>query len=179
MHARGSSDPYKSACPTCRAPFPIGTVTYFIPCTVLYRPNANRCIPTSVKPDLSIVPEKYHRFISPPLRRVFLDGREDNSHVQVELLNAEIARLEERVTSLNRDNDLLVDRCNSAQGELARLARCKAKADALKVKEVLNRLIVLILCLFLLALSLQSTQLPVAWRANWRWYWFKFVTRTP
>jgi len=27
---------------------------------------------------MSIVPDKYHTFISPPLRRVFLDVREDN-----------------------------------------------------------------------------------------------------
>ena len=144
----------------------------------LYRPKANRYIPTSVKPDMSIVPKKYHKFIFPPLRRVFLDGREDNSHVVNEILNAEIAALEERVTSLNRDNILLVDRCNSAQRELAHLSSCKAEADALKVKEVLNRLIVLIICLFFLALSLRFTRLPVAWCTNWRWYWFKFVTRT-
>ncbi|KAF8498555.1 hypothetical protein F5888DRAFT_1612373 [Russula emetica] len=124
-HARGSSDTYEATCPTCRAPFPI------------------------VTPDMSIVPKKYQTFISPPLRRVFLDAREDNSRVVIENLNAEISTLKERVTSLKRDKVLLIDRCDSAQSALtrlradertARLASRKAKADALENKEKLNRL---------------------------------------
>jgi len=95
---------------------------------------------------MSIIPEKYHNFISLPLRRVFLDAREDNTRaVMIESLNAEIA-------ALNRDKDLFQDRYDSAQGELARLraneraarfaafACSKARADALKDKANLNYL---------------------------------------
>jgi hypothetical protein len=101
-----------------------------------------------VTPDLSIVPRKYHPFISPPLRRVFLDAREDNSRAVVESLNAENAALKKRVTSLERHNDLLTDSCNSAHStvvcletdeESARLASYKARADALKDRQNLNR----------------------------------------
>jgi hypothetical protein len=75
-----------------------------------------------VTPDLSIVPNKYHTFISPPLRRVFLDTREDNSRAVIENLNAENAALKERVTLLERDKDLLTDRCNAAHSTVARLS---------------------------------------------------------
>jgi hypothetical protein len=56
-------------------------------------------------PDMSIVPTKYHTYISPPLRPVFLDALEDNSRAVIENLNAEIAALKGRVASLERDND--------------------------------------------------------------------------
>ena len=104
---------------------------------------------TSVTPDLSIVSKKYHNFISPALRRVFLDTREDNSRVVVENLNTENAALKERVTSLERNNDILTDQCNSMHGALARLStdeetarleNYKATADAAKDKQNLNRL---------------------------------------
>ncbi|KAI0280860.1 hypothetical protein BC826DRAFT_924056 [Russula brevipes] len=115
-HARGSSDPYEATCPTCRAPFPI------------------------VTPDMSIVPKKYHVFISPPLRRVFLGDSpvaEDSGAIE-EGLRAEIAVLDARVASLRRDKDLLMDRCEAAQSAVARLttderaarlARDKARED--------------------------------------------------
>jgi hypothetical protein len=102
-----------------------------------------------VTPDLSIVPKKYHTFISPPLRRVFLDTREDNSRAVIKDLNVENAALKERVTLLERDKDLLTDRCNAAHSavarlsddeQTARLANYKARSDALKDKQNLNRL---------------------------------------
>jgi hypothetical protein len=102
-----------------------------------------------VTPDLSIVPNKYHAFISPPLRRVFLDTREDNSPAVIKSLNAENAALKGRVTLLERDKDLLTDRCDSADSTLAcvrddyhaaYLARCKAEADASEDQQNLNRL---------------------------------------
>ncbi|KAI0288456.1 hypothetical protein BC826DRAFT_884626, partial [Russula brevipes] len=46
-HIRVSPGSYQSTCPTCRAPFP------------------------TVQADLSVIPKKYHVFISPPLRRVY------------------------------------------------------------------------------------------------------------
>jgi predicted RNase H-like nuclease (RuvC/YqgF family) len=104
-----------------------------------------------VTPDMSIVPKKYHTFISPPLRRVFLDAREDNrdSCAVIENLNEDIAVLRERVTSLKRDKDLLMNRCESAQSVVARLsaderntrvANRKARVDALEDKQEINRL---------------------------------------
>ncbi len=101
---------------------------------------------------MSIVPKKYHTFISPPLRRVFLgDAREDNnnSRAVIENLGAQIAELQERVMSLNHDKLLLMDRCESAQSALvrlrsderaARLANRKAKAEALVDKRNLDLL---------------------------------------
>jgi hypothetical protein len=100
---------------------------------------------------MSIVPKKYHTFISPPLRRVFLDAQEDgrDSRAVIENLNEEITLLKERVTSLKRDKDLLMDRCEIAQSVVAhlraderttRVANSKARADALEDKKNLNRL---------------------------------------
>src|SRR5258708_2897905 len=97
-------------------------------------------------PDKSTVPKKYRNFISPSLRRVFLDAQEDNSREVIENLNAEIAALKKRVTSLNRDKDLLMDRCDSesahtstrlrAEGRsTAHLASGKARADDNKLRD--------------------------------------------
>ena len=111
--------------------------------------NANKHIPTLVTLDFTIVPKKYHNFISPPLRRVFLDAQEDNSRAVIENLNAEVAALRERVASLSRDKGLLMDRCESAHSALTRLradertARTEnrtARAAALKDQEDLDRL---------------------------------------
>ena len=62
---------------------------------------------------MSIVPKKYHTFISRPLRRVFLDAREDSSRAEIEYLNKKIA-------ALNHDKVVLVARCDSAQSAIAR-----------------------------------------------------------
>lgn len=99
--------------------------------------------------DFTIVPKKYHSFISPPLRRVFLDAQEDNSRAVIQNLNAEVAALKERVASLKNDKALLIDRCDSAHSALTRLradertARSEnrtARAAALKDQENLDRL---------------------------------------
>ncbi|KAI0305822.1 hypothetical protein B0F90DRAFT_1623976 [Multifurca ochricompacta] len=96
-HVRASRDPYEATCPTCRAPFPI------------------------VIPDMSMIPKKYHVFISPSLRRVYLGDGEDNSRTIIDNLNTEIAILRARVGMLKRDKDLLMDRCEAAQSALSRL----------------------------------------------------------
>jgi len=74
---------------------------------------------------MTIVPKKYHTFISPPLRRVFLgnDGGQEGPSAAAVIadLNAEIAALKVRVGSLVRDKGLLMDRCEAAQSALARL----------------------------------------------------------
>ena len=90
-------------------------------------------------PDMSIIPNKYHTFISPPLRRVFLDAPGHNSYAMIKNLNAEISALKERVTSLKRDKDRLEDRCQSAQSTVAALRLKERKARlALEDKQNLN-----------------------------------------
>lgn len=91
---------------------------------------------------MSIVPKKYHTFISPSLRRVFLDTREDNSPEIISGLNTENSALKERVIVLERDNNLLMDRCESARIELAILSADEqtARVEALEDKEKLDRL---------------------------------------
>jgi hypothetical protein len=70
---------------------------------------------------MSIVPRKYHVFITPPLRRVFLGDVDDSSREAIEKLNAENAALKSRVGALGLDKELLMDRCEAAQCALARL----------------------------------------------------------
>jgi hypothetical protein len=50
-----------------------------------------------------MTPRKYHAYIS-PLRRVFLDAREDDSRAVVGNLNEEIAAFKERVALLEFAN---------------------------------------------------------------------------
>jgi hypothetical protein len=98
---------------------------------------------------MSIVPTKYHVFISPPLRRVFLGDGDDPSKEVIENLEAEVAALKVRVVSLKRDKALLMDRCDAAQFALtrltaderaARLARDEAREDARVAKQNLKNL---------------------------------------
>jgi hypothetical protein len=98
-------------------------------------------------PNMSIVPKKYHTFISSPLRRVFLEN--DASRALIDDLNAENKRLHTHVASLKRDKNLLMDRCEAAQSaaskltaneRAARLAREKAKEEARLAKLNLERL---------------------------------------
>ena len=105
---------------------------------------------TLVVPDMSIVPNKYHAFVSSPLRRVFLDAPGNDSRavletsrikeVTIKNLNAEIAALNERVTSLERDKVLLSDRYQSAKNAVATLRLKERNARfALEDKLELNR----------------------------------------
>ena len=71
-----------------------------------------------VTPDMSLIPKKYHVFISPSLRRVVYLG-EDTSRA-VDSLNTEITLLKVRVGTLERDKDLLMDRCETAQSAVSR-----------------------------------------------------------
>lgn len=88
-------------------------------------------------PNMSIVPKKYHAFISSPLRRVFFE--DDASRAEIDDLKAEITALHTRVTSLKRDKNLLMGRCEAAHSAVnrlttdersARLARDKAQEEA-------------------------------------------------
>ncbi|KAH9027765.1 hypothetical protein EDB84DRAFT_1400925 [Lactarius hengduanensis] len=112
-HVRASRDPYEATCPTCRAPFPI------------------------VTPDMSMIPKKYHVFISPSLRRVYLGDGEDTSRALIDDLNTEITLLKARVGTLRRDKDLLMDRCEAAQSAVSRLTSDErnARLELVKAKE--------------------------------------------
>jgi hypothetical protein len=87
---------------------------------------------------MSTVPDKYHTFISSPLRRVFLDAPEGNSRAVIKKLNAEIAALKERVTSLECDKVLLSDRYQSAKSTVATL-RLKERNARLALEDKQNR----------------------------------------
>ena len=98
---------------------------------------------------MSIVPKRYHVFVSPPLRRVFLGDSDDPNKEAIEELKAQVAALKTRVGSLKRDKVLLMDRCEAAQSALtrltsderaARLARDEAIEEAHFVKMDLKKL---------------------------------------
>jgi hypothetical protein len=74
-----------------------------------------------VAPNMALIPKKYHVFISPSLRRVYLGEGEDTSRAVISGLNAEITLLKARVGTLKRDKDLLMDRCEAAQSAASRL----------------------------------------------------------
>ena len=100
QHARLSRHPYEATCPVCRAPFPTGSVSLFI----LVSSPADLTLTRPVLADLSTIPRKYHIFASPPLRRVYLGDWEDNSRAVIDDLKLEIANLNARIETLNRDN---------------------------------------------------------------------------
>jgi hypothetical protein len=80
---------------------------------------------TSIIPvlaDLSLIPNKYHVFINPPLRRVYLEDKADNSKAVINQLKSKIIFLEARVELLKSDNV-----CTERE---YRLALDKAKEDA-------------------------------------------------
>ena len=80
---------------------------------------------TSVTPDLTIVPKNYHAFISPSLRRVYLDDAEaetsSKSRAAINNLKTEIATLKGRVASLKRQNGVSIDRYHAAENTVAAL----------------------------------------------------------
>ena len=141
---------------------------------------------------MSIIPTKYHDFISPPLRRVFLDTRRSDSSntrammTRIESLNAEIAALKERIKSLKRDKDLIKDRYDSAQSELTRLRaeeraarlasrnsrKARADRDALKDKKKLKRLRAKFLFFFFFGSCMtawcDTCQLVEWWSCGWK-----------
>lgn len=89
-------------------------------------------------PDLSFVPKKYHPFIIPSVRKVYLNADPAAS------LQAKVKELEARVKGLERDKQLLMERAEAniaransmAQRERdARLAKEKAESDATAWKE--------------------------------------------
>jgi len=58
-------------------------------------------------PDLSFVPKKYHDFMVPGVRKLYLDIASPAP------LLAEIEQLTKRVASLSRDRDALMEKCEA------------------------------------------------------------------
>jgi hypothetical protein len=70
---------------------------------------------------MALIPKKYHVFISPSLRRVYMGDGDDPSHAVIEDLKTQITVLTARVGTLKRDKELLMDRCETAQSAASRL----------------------------------------------------------
>lgn len=84
-------------------------------------------------PDLTIVPKDYHAFISPSLRRVYLDDAEaetsSKSRAAINNLKTEIATLKGRGVSLKRQNRISIDRCLAAENTVAALRLSERKLE--------------------------------------------------
>jgi hypothetical protein len=88
----------------------------------------------TVSPDPAFVPEKYRPFIDSNIRRVYLDNSVEAT------LQKSAAQLQARVESLEKDKDLLMDKCeshmaaanNHAQREREARMQCAALQNELK-----------------------------------------------
>jgi hypothetical protein len=85
-------------------------------------------------PNLYLIPNKYHVFIKPPLRRVYLGDRVDNNKAVFDDFKSKIVSLEARIETLQSDNEsakrelcVMLDKAK----EDARVALDEAKKEAL------------------------------------------------
>ncbi|KAI0091591.1 hypothetical protein BDY19DRAFT_885525 [Irpex rosettiformis] len=112
-------DVTEAPCPTCRALF---------------------CIAT---PDLRFVPQKYHKYIVPTVRRVYLSQPAAQSQPENTLertnssLRARVSGLEKRVTGLNQEKERLMDRCEA--GIVSVRKHGERERDARQEKERLEK----------------------------------------
>lgn len=86
---------------------------------------------------MALIPKKYHVFISPSLRRVYMADGEDTSRAVIEDLNTQITVLKARVGTLKRDKELLMDRCETAQSAASRLT-ADERAARIELAEAKN-----------------------------------------
>ncbi|KAG2042725.1 hypothetical protein BDR03DRAFT_996920 [Suillus americanus] len=111
-HINSGNDALKSSCPSCRSIFHIAM------------------------PDLSFVPKKYHDFMAPSVRKLYLDIASSAP------LLAENEKLKTRVAELSRDKNALMEKCE------ARMAACRqyaaderdARLEAKAAQEATDRL---------------------------------------
>jgi hypothetical protein len=73
-------------------------------------------------PDLRYVPKKYHEFMKPSIRRLYLEIPSQ------EKLKGQIALLESRVESLGKDKLLLLNKCESNMAASAMYAEQEKNA---------------------------------------------------
>ncbi|KAI0692514.1 hypothetical protein BC835DRAFT_1357011 [Cytidiella melzeri] len=97
-------DVTEAPCPTCRAPF---------------------CIAT---PDLRFVPQKYHKYILPTVRRVYLSQPAPQTHPEnVAYLKSVISALEERTETLEGSNVSLRGRVSNLEKRVVALTQDKGR----------------------------------------------------
>ncbi|KAH9968184.1 hypothetical protein BC827DRAFT_1373337 [Russula dissimulans] len=107
MYMASSLDPYTSTCPKCSASF------------------------STALADWSDIPEKYHLFVSSPLRRVYLgDVGVDHTQAVIDDLELENAALRERIVQLNHENDCISGQWFETQKVADRLARGRRDAHS-------------------------------------------------
>ncbi|KAJ8590972.1 hypothetical protein M405DRAFT_765597 [Rhizopogon salebrosus TDB-379] len=82
-HISSGKDALKSSCPACRNVFHIAV------------------------PDPSFIPKKYHDFMVPSVRKLYMDIPSTGP------LTAEIEQLKKRVATLGRDRDALMEKCEA------------------------------------------------------------------
>ncbi|KAG1881049.1 hypothetical protein F4604DRAFT_1619307 [Suillus subluteus] len=111
-HINSGNDALKSSCPSCRSIFHIAM------------------------PDLSFVPKKYHDFMAPSVRKLYLDIASPAP------LLAEIEKHKTRVTELSRDRDALIERCEAfiAASSQHAASEKNARLEAKAAREATNRL---------------------------------------
>ncbi|KAG1739356.1 hypothetical protein EDD22DRAFT_922406 [Suillus occidentalis] len=111
-HVNSGNDALKSSCPSCRSVFHIAT------------------------PDLSFVPKKYHDFMTPSVRKLFLDIPSPAPLV------SEIEQLKTRIAALSRDRDALMEKCEAHMAASRQYAMREkaARLDAKAAQEATNRL---------------------------------------
>lgn len=111
-HISSGNDALKSSCPSCRSIFHIAM------------------------PDLSYVPKKYHDFMVPSVRKLYLDIPSPAPLV------AEIEQLKIRVAALSRDRETLRDRYDALIVDVRQYVANEkdARLEAKAAREATNRL---------------------------------------
>ncbi|KAK0437994.1 hypothetical protein EV421DRAFT_1972353 [Armillaria borealis] len=99
-----SPDGFTASCPTCRTEFPI----------VLPEVSASsfRVSVFSSLPQLHSLPNKFHRYVTPSIRRVFIEP---------ETFKQRLDALEARITILERDNGVLVAAVAKEKNDLQKM----------------------------------------------------------
>ncbi|OJT03300.1 hypothetical protein TRAPUB_6078 [Trametes pubescens] len=137
-YIEASADALSASCPTCRASFSIGASR-----DRLHQPRRPSLSlpPAPAIPDLRFVPKKYHSYILPSIRRVFISP---NAHPDPDVaaesqreLRAQVARLTDKIDALVQDKALLMDRCEAAIR--ASQAHAQGERDERLAKERLDR----------------------------------------
>ncbi|KAK2464020.1 hypothetical protein APHAL10511_003964 [Amanita phalloides] len=107
VNSSGGGDDFTETCPTCRSIF------------------------YTVTPDLTYLPKKYHPYVIPAVRRVYIDGSAISS------LQRKLARAETRVKKLESDQEILLKRCEAYMA--ASHAHASSESNALIEVERLKR----------------------------------------
>lgn len=95
-HINSGTDALKSTCPTCRKPFHIGFD--------LLQLTHNIADHLPATPDFTFVPQKYHDFILPSVRKIYMDIP------SVAALTAENGILTQRLDTFAKENEHLRQR---------------------------------------------------------------------